>query len=685
MRRNSVLQKHPLLRLLLPLMLGIVLADAFYQSLATFQGYLIGITLLSFILLFISLWRFKGWFVLFLNLTVMGIGMLLTGRWLEKSHFPFSEESAAYQILIEEQPEEKPRSILCKSLLLNGDSTLLAEGLPKNFLFYLAKDSASFQLTKGDTLWVYAHLEPVTQSGIPDAFDYGRYLRRKGICGSAYVASGHWQLVGHQSSSSFMDRMEMVRERLKDRYRELGFQGDELALLTALTVGEKEELSEEIREVYSASGASHVLAISGLHIGLLYAILWMFFIPWRKNRKLKVVSVFIVIGVLWAFAALTGFPISVVRSVIMFSLIGVSNLLQEKPHTLNTLSTAAFLMLLFRPLWLFEVGFQMSFAAVASIVVLHPKLSSLWEVNHRALRWICDLLSVSIAAQIGVAPIVAFYFHRFSVYFLLTNFWVIPMVSLVMYVAVFMLVLMPFPAIQQWVALLEMKLIHLQNTVLEEISQWPMATIDRIWLTIIEVFAWYVVVWFCYRFFQRHTAHRTLSALAGLLLLIGGHWGLSQYAAMRPSISFYNVRGCPAVHLVSDLDASWVVASDSLLQVDQLLKQVDPYWMHRQLAVPQVLTSDNQIVSFYGKRICLVNDDRWRRKSSSQKLPIDYLYISSGYRGTLEELVSLFDVQEVIVDASLSDFYRQRLEQECLEKRIPLHRLASEGIIEIPI
>ena len=278
MRRNSVLQKHPILRLLLPLMLGIVLADAFYQPLASLQGYLLGITLFSFVLLVACLWRCKNWFVLFLHLTLMGVGMLLTSRWLEKASFSFPEEYGAYQIRIEEQPEEKPRSILCRSSLLTSDSTLMKT--EKTFLFYLAKDSASYQLNKGDTLWVYAQLESVVPSGIPEAFDYGRYLRRKGVCGSAYVAGGHWKMVGHSSSMSVMDRLEKVREGLKERYRELGFQGDELALLTALTVGEKEDLSEEIREVYSVSGASHVLAISGLHIGLLYSILWMFFTPW---------------------------------------------------------------------------------------------------------------------------------------------------------------------------------------------------------------------------------------------------------------------------------------------------------------------------------------------------------------------------------------------------------------------
>lgn len=154
---------------------------------------------------------------------------------------------------------------------------------------------------------------------------------------------------------------------------------------------------------------------------------------------------------------------------------------------------------------------------------------------------------------------------------------------------------------------------------------------------------------------------------------------------MKPGIVFYNVRGCPAVHLVSGLEESYIVASDSLQQVDQLIRQADPYWMRRNLAVPPVRTIENQIVSFHGKRICLVNDDRWRKKASAQKLPIDYLYVSSGYRGTLEELCTLFNVHEVIVDSSLSDYYRERLERECREKHIPLRRMSSEGILEILI
>ena len=375
MKSTSLLQKHPILRLLLPLMLGIVLADCFYQELANYQVLLLIITLASFFLLVLSLWKIKGCFPFFMPFVLIGLGMLLTGKSLSKSFFVYTEENAVYRVLITEQPEEKERSILCKTVVLDRADTL-SKVKDKTFLLYLAKDSAAFTLRKGDSLLIYAALEPALNSGIPDAFDYPRYLRRKGICGSAYIAANHWQLTGHNESLT-NDRLTKTKSYLKERYEKLGYKGDELAILTALTIGDKEELSEEIQEIYSVSGASHILAISGLHIGLLYAVLWILLTPLRKRKLFKFMSVLLIVSTLWLFAALTGFPASVVRSVIMFSLIALSSLTQERPHTLNTLASAAFVMLLFQPLWLFEIGFQMSFAAVVAIVTLNPFFSSL--------------------------------------------------------------------------------------------------------------------------------------------------------------------------------------------------------------------------------------------------------------------------------------------------------------------
>jgi len=382
-------QQHPMLRLLLPMMIGIGIADFTWPYLPAVSPYFwIGIFAVLLAVLVVSSLShkslFRRLFALVFPICMGSLGFALTIMSLQKVSFPFPNEQEGYAVLIQETPEEKERSILCQSVIESHFST---QGEPlddathgKTFLLYLAKDSAAFLLKKGDRLLVHARLSPAVNNGIPEEFDYPRYLRHKGICGTAYVPSGRWERVGHHEDKSLMGKIQLFRERIIDRYVELGFEGDELAILSALTVGEKSDLSEDIKEVYSIAGSSHVLAISGLHLGLIYAILWFLFTPlWRVNRQLKVPLTFVILIFLWVFAAMVGFPTSVVRSVIMFSLIGLSTLLTEKPHSINTLATAAFLMLLVRPMWLFDVGFQMSFAAVFAIVWLQPWLSSLLQ------------------------------------------------------------------------------------------------------------------------------------------------------------------------------------------------------------------------------------------------------------------------------------------------------------------
>jgi len=176
----------------------------------------------------------------------------------------------------------------------------------------------------------------------------------------------------------------------------------------------------------------------------------------------------------------------------MFSLLAVSRLQSEKLLSLNTLAATAFLMLLYNPLWLFDVGFQLSFVAVVSILLIQPKLYSLLSVRRCIPRYVWGLLTVSVAAQIGTAPLVIFYFSRFSTHFLLTNLWVIPMVTLILYSAVLMLVLTLFPFLQSGCALGVDALLSAQNKVLCWIEELPMSSIDRLWIDHWEIMLFYL-------------------------------------------------------------------------------------------------------------------------------------------------------------------------------------------------
>lgn len=582
-------QRHPFLRLLMPLVVGILCGDAFPHVLSAWE-YVAGFLLFLFI---IGRYRHTGWvYGAAVYLFLGGTGFCLMSWQQGKTVFPFSGKPAVYRVCIREHPEERERSILCRVTLLGEVEQDTVTGCPRNHLFlaYFPKDSATATLRRGDELLVSTRLAPPANNGNPDEFDYARYLRRKGYSGTVYVADGHWRKTGHDASRTVSQVALDYRAKVVGLYRSLGFETDELAVLAALTVGDKEELSDDIVETYSVSGASHVLALSGLHIGFLYALLLFVLRPlWRRWRRLKPLLLLLLVFFLVSFAFFTGLSSSVVRSVVMFSLLAFAGLQPEKPLTLNTLAATAFLMLLCKPVWLFDVGFQLSFSAVAAIVLVQPKLYALWKVDNRFLRYLWGLMTVSMAAQLGTAPLVIFYFSRFSTHFLLTNLWVISMVSLVLYSAVFLLILTPLPFVQHLFARVVEALVHVQNEVLRWIERLPGAAVDDIWLDIWGVLLVYLFLGMTYYGFLRLTVRRICFALLALLAVVSWHSLSIMSNASRQGIAFYSVRGCPVVHCMADNRHSWLACADSLPDMPRLCRALSPHWNRLHLETPHWL------------------------------------------------------------------------------------------------
>ena len=504
------------------------------------------------------------------------------------------------------------------------------------------------------------------------------------------MAGGHWRKTGHDASRTVSQVALDYREKVVGLYRSLGFEADELAVISALTVGDKEELSDDIVETYSVSGASHVLALSGIACRGFCMLLLLFVLRplWRRWRWLKPLLLLCLVLFLASFAFFTGLSSSVVRSVVMFSLLAFAGLQPEKPLTLNTVAATAFLMLLCKPVWLFDVGFQLSFSAVVAIVLVQPKLYALWKVDNRFLRYLWGLMTVSVAAQLGTAPLVIFYFSRFSTHFLLTNLWVIPMVSLVLYSAVFLLMLTPLPLVQHLFARIVEALVHVQNEVLRCIEHLPGAAVDGIWLDIWGVLLVYLFLGTAYYGFLRFTVRNVCFSLLALLAVASWNSFSMMSNAPRQGIAFYSVRGCPVVHCMSDNRRSWLACTDSLPDMSHLCRALSPHWNRLHLEAPRLIAGDyttpglsmrNQIVSYAGKRICLLSDDRWRNKKSSRLLSVDYLYVSKGYQGGVEELTSLFSIGMVVIDASLSDYYQNKIANDCVRLGIAYLLLSQKG------
>ena len=261
---------------------------------------------------------------------------------------------------------------------------------------------------------------------------------------------------------------------------------DAQAVLSAMVLGDKSALSKELRTTYSATGASHILALSGLHLGIIYLLLTQLTLG---RRRLWLTQVPVVLGI-WAFALITGLSTSVVRAAMMISLYAVFSLGGRRQSPLGVLSFTAIIMLLFNSDSLYDIGFQLSFMAMLGILIFVPlferMVSIRWLMEHRVVKWLMAMMTMSVAAQLTTAPLVAYHFGRFSTYFLLTNLLAIPIAMLILYVAVATLIVPAIAGVLGWLA-------GVLNAVLGWVSGLPLASIEGLHPSLLQVAMMYLL------------------------------------------------------------------------------------------------------------------------------------------------------------------------------------------------
>lgn len=685
---------YTVFRLFVPFIVGILLGNYFF-----FEGirlsFIFSLMILPLsVLLYIVYRKVRKYpvrwiFGLLAYLLFLIFGICWQNINLQRTVVDFPAQESIYRVVITEHPEQKERSILCNARVIDQRDSLSVRKMEScRILIYFSLDSVGKTLRRGDELLLSTCLSLPPFRGNPEDFNYNQYLIHKGISGTGFVHSGKWDIRGHHAQRTMQDYAIDCRDSILELYRELGFEYDNFAVLSALTVGYKDELSESIRESYSISGASHVLALSGLHIGFLYAFLFFLLkrIPGNSNG-MNIFRMGTVIVLLWFFAFITGFSPSVVRSVIMFSLLGISMFFPDRPVSLNTLCVAGFAMLIYNPSWLFDVGFQLSFMAVTAILLIQPWLYKKLIFKNRFFNWLWGLISVSIAAQIGVAPLVLLYFSRFSVHFLLTNILVIPLVTLIIYVAIAMLLFSFVPIVGRMVAWVLNLLLELLNGIVSGIEKLPFASVDHIWVYRFEVMLFYMALLFLGWYVVRRQPRFILAFLTVVLTMSVYRVCMIEIDRPQQTLVFYNVRHCPVIHCILPDGRSWLAYADTIPDEQRLVRIASNYWDRLRLEPPIPVLMDhaddhfirrNNILSFGGKRICIINDNRWRGVKTESPLSIDCLYLCKNYTGSIERLTVAFEIQHVVLDSSLSEYRRKILQEECTHLNIPLTSLSEQ-------
>lgn len=400
----------------------------------------------------------------------------------------------AVEGIIADEPVERGRILRFDMLVVSGRLA------GRSLRVALLKDTVGRRyssLSVGDGVVVRSRLEPPANFRESN-FDYATYLRSRGIVATTFVFYRDWRQVSPRLGAlSLMQRVRVAalsyRHRLLRQYRSLGLAGQDFAVVAAMTLGDKSSLSADIRDAYSVTGASHILALSGMHLGIIYALLSVL----SLGRRLRLVRECLLLSAIWAYVFLVGLSPSVLRSALMISLYALVGLTGRSRMSVNALAFAAVVLLVANPLTLFDIGFQLSFAAVAFILAFQSPVGSLipysYQQRHRLVCWAWQLFVMSLLAQVGTAPLVAYYFGRLPVYSLLSNFVVIPAATAILYSAVALFALSAIPMLQQVAASVLAFVVASLNSLLLFVASLPGASVGGLRLNGLQVALLYVV------------------------------------------------------------------------------------------------------------------------------------------------------------------------------------------------
>lgn len=504
------LSDWPSLRLVIPFIAGIFISDTIENTPLQVPVWcalaVIGILITLMIKTGDRKPRISGFF---LSLSFMFAGMASFRNRMEQVKVEWPGGYAIYHGTLTSYPVERERTYRLDIKL--RDSLYLG----RNIYMYVPKDSAVQQLEPGMIIVFDGKVNKPSSEGA--GFDYESYLLSHGISGTLRVQAKDWHALPPDGTEGVRVRAVLFRRNIIRKYQEWGLQDNALAVASAVSLGEKRALSDGLREIYSTSGVSHVLAVSGLHVGIMCWFLYLIF-PSFLFRRREWMRELLVIGIMWVYAFVIGFPVSMTRALIMFSIIAVCRSVDRESSALNSLGVSALLMLAANPSALFDMSFQLSFSAVLFIVILTPPLVESYKPANPLVRYVWRVSALSLSAQIGTAPLIMYHFSVFSTYVLLANLFVVPAMFVIVALSMSLWIIGWIPLLRGLAVSFLTWMVNLLTAFLTRVAALPYSNIELSIRNGWNVLVIYAVVIFVFLWLKEGRTHRIVQALAGIAL-----------------------------------------------------------------------------------------------------------------------------------------------------------------------
>ena len=684
----------PFIRILFPFILGICLsqilpahgAAAFWVTLVACLAFV----LLNAVRMFQLSFSYQWVYGVLINVLLCGFGFTLTisqssvdnGKYF--SHFLDDGKQAIFMEVL------KPITIKANSVQVHVEVQQVHTGsrwvstLGKGII-YLEKETSGCQLEVGDQWLAFVNLEEVTSPRNPGAFDYARYLSRSDIYYSAYASSKSWKLVSQPQGFTLLRSLNSIKQGLKQSMADRGVSKEAQAVISALTLGDKNELSSELKAAYSKAGVLHILAVSGLHVGIIYMVLNYIFGFLKRFKYGVQVQVVSIILLLWCYAMITGMSPSVARACTMFSFVIIGSALRKYINIYNTLCASAFFLLLIDSQSLFNVGFLLSYTAVVGILIMYPIFKGLANPNNWLLDKAWSLLSVSLAAQVATFPLSLYYFHQFPNYFLLANLIVVPLAISIMYASLILFVLMPIPLVNDALVWLLNYGVEGLNLFVHSIETLPFSVVNGIDISKIEVLLIYLSIGFGIVFV---TSLRKTYLFMGLVVILSlGLLQIWEHVEIKHQrqLVVYDVRNHSCFDVIHGRTSFLTLDSSLLSDTRKLGFAADNNWRELGIEVYNQVTIDGSKSRHTPGISDVINGQRVLypigevQQQHGEKVKVDILILSSSCRSSIEQLMSQYDIGLIILDSSIPGYRVSSLVEGCTRTGTPYHNVSEEG------
>jgi competence protein ComEC len=683
-------KKAPFIRLLLPLMAGIILQWYLQFSLTVIVTALIsfGITYFLFLLFPIAL-RFKIQSLqgMILQLLIVALGAWLT--WQKDMHHQnnwygnYYKEGSYLIVRIDEPLVEKNKSYKADGYVetvVQDGKAIAAKG---KLLLYFSKDSFKTNLAYGDKIIIHKNLQAIKNSGNPGAFNYQRYAAFQGIFHNVFLKENDWQTLNQNSRNWFKQLIFSAREYVLGALQKNISSGkDELGIAEALLIGYTNDLDKDLVQAYSNTGVVHIIAISGMHLALIYVLLVWLFAKIPLINKSKLLQLVLILTCLWLFSILTGASPSVLRAAVMFSFIAVGKTYFKGASIYNSLAASAFVLLCYNPCYLWAVGFQLSYLAVLGIVIFQKPIYNTFYIKNKWLDKTWQLVSVSTAAQLLTFPVCIYYFHQFPNLFLISNLIAVPLSAIILYAEIILIAFSWIPFVGAWLGKLVTGLVWVMNKIILWINDLPFAVWDKIPATVLSTWLLYaIVICFGAWLLQKNKTYFRIALFAMAAFALQGihdNWQSSK----QQKIIVYNVPQHKAIDLVNGNRYQFV--GDSILLEDAWLQNfhLKPGRIARQLdkrtdSLDCVFNS-GMFYQFNNKKI-LIADKAMIFDTGTKKIDLDLLIISKNPKVDIAELAKTFNCIQIVFDASNLPWKIEKWKNECKLLNLKYHSIPETG------